>query len=240
MPVGVYAQSASPETTVGGKRQQEIQQNQQDRITKVKTSADSEIERRTASLNTAISLVNGLKKLSDSQKTSFVNSINTQISNLNALKTKIDADTDLATLKTDQKSIFDEYRIYMLYIPQTRIMVASDRMAATIDLMNQVATKIQGRINGNTTWQGILNDATSKLSDATTQETNATNLVSGLAPDQGDDAKMAANTAALKSARTDLQAALTDLQNARKDFQTIISALKAANSSTSPTPTATP
>ncbi|HWA52372.1 MAG TPA: hypothetical protein VG895_04955 [Patescibacteria group bacterium] len=207
------------------------------RITIVKQKADAEIERRLTSLTNAISLVNGFKKLNDSQKTNFVTSINTQISDLNNLKTKIDADTDMQTLRADQKSIFDEYRIYMLYLPQTRILSAAERESETIDLMNQVSTKIAGRINGNANLQNTLNDANTKLTDATTQETNATNLVINLAPDQGNTATSASNTAALKSARADLQTALKDLQTAKTDFQTIINQLKTQGTSS---PTATP
>lgn len=237
----VFAESINT-STVRGEVKNEIKNttnngtNSQNRIDLFKTKADAEIARRINSLNELVTRINDLKKLSDASKASFSSEVQNEINQLNTLKTKIDADTDLVTLRTDQKSIFNEYRIYMLYIPQIRILASADRLNASIDLMNQVSTKIETRINGNVNLQNILNDANAKLSDATTQAANATNLVVSLTPDGGDATKVEANRNAMQSARTDLQTGLKDLQTARQDFQKIVEALKKQ----SPTPTATP
>ena len=66
-------------------------------------------------------------KVSANEKTAIANEVQTEISNLTALNTKIQADTDLTTLKTDIQSITEDYRIFMLVIPQGRIEVAADK-----------------------------------------------------------------------------------------------------------------
>ncbi len=230
------AQTASPVPTTearGAAREAATQ----DRITLIKTKADAEIVRRIASINELITRIRGLKRLTDSDKANLVSMANSMIANLNTLKTKIDGDTDLTTLRADQKSIFDQYRIYMLFMPQLRIYVAADRINDTADLMSKVATKIQGRINGNATLQGTLDDANAKIADAKVQAQNAINAIKGLTPDGGNDGIASSNKQALLSAKNFLMAATTDLQTARHDFVTIVSSLK---ESKSPTPTATP
>ncbi len=213
-----------------------------DRITLIKTKADQEIARRIASINELITRIQGLKRLADSDKTNLVGMANSMIANLNTLKTKIDGDTDITTLRADQKSIFDQYRIYMLFMPQLRIYVAADRIDDTADLMTTVAGKLATRINGNTTLQTTLNDANAKIADAKTQAQNAINAIKRLTPDGGNDGIASSNKQALLSAKNFLMAATTDLQTARHDFATIIAALKEAKASpsASPTPTATP
>jgi len=223
------AQTASPVPTTearGAAREAATQ----DRITLIKTKADAEIVRRIASINELITRIRGLKRLTDSDKANLVSMANSMIANLNTLKTKIDGDTDLTTLRADQKSIFDQYRIYMLFMPQLRIMTAADRMAETADLMSQVSVKLQARINGDASLTALLNDANTKISEAKTLYTSAETDVAGLTPDNGDAGKMNSNKEALQDARVDLQKGATDLKAARDDFQKIITSLKATTS----------
>jgi multidrug resistance efflux pump len=63
------------------------------------------------------------------------------------LKTKIDADTDLATLRTDVKSIIDDYRVYLVLARQVRLTIALDRFNKVIDLFNLYVTKLQSLID---------------------------------------------------------------------------------------------
>ncbi len=162
------------------------------------------------------------------------------IANLNTLKAKIDADTDLATLKTDRQAIYTQYRVYMLFMPQLRIYVAADRIDDTADLMTQVATKLGTRITGNSALQTTLTDANAKIADAKIQAQAAIDAIKNLEADNGNDGIMSSNKQALLNAKSHIMKAVADLQNARKDFATIVSSLKGASASTSPAPTATP
>jgi DNA-binding transcriptional regulator GbsR (MarR family) len=229
-PVVTFAQTAtpSPRTT--------IKENlSQDRISFVKSKAQNEIDRRITSINEVMTKIQGLKRLTDSDKTNLVAMGNSMITSLNKLKIKINADTDLTTLRADQKSIFDQYRIYMLFMPQLRIYVAADRIDDTVTLMSQVLTKLQARATTDTQ-KSELTDAQNKLNDAKLQADNAINAIKNLQPDQGNDGMMSSNKQALLTAKDMIKLAMSDLQAARHDFELIRKSLPSPSAS----PTATP
>jgi hypothetical protein len=224
--VTVFAQSATP----GVKRLA----NQQQRVPILISRGDTEIAKRIASLNEAITRVQTLKKLSDTQKLSIVNTYDTVLGNLNSLKTKIDADTDFATVRADVTSIFTSLRVYMLVLPQSHIIAASDRIQDVTTNMNALATKLQTRITEAqtqgkdvTTIQASFTDFNAKVVDAQTQAQNAVSRVSGLTPDQGDKTKIASNNQALQAARGEVKVGSQDLKTAYTDAKSIIVALKA-------------
>jgi hypothetical protein len=159
--------------------------------------------------------------------------VQTQITALSQLKTKIDASTDLETLKSDVKTITDSYRIFALVLPQTRIAAAADREVTLIAMMNALGTKLQARLQELQS-QGkdvgplltALTDMSTKLQDAATQAQAAVSVTATLTPDNGDKTKMESNTTALKTGRSDIQAAQKDLLAARKDAKIILDGLK--------------
>lgn len=210
------------------------------KIGMIKEKADAEIQRRIDSINDLITKIQGLKRLSDSDKTNLINMANSMIASLNSLKTKIDADTDLTTLRTDRQDIFTQYRIYMLFMPQLRIYVAADRIDDTVTLMQQVLTKLDRRATTSTE-QNELTDAQNKLTDAQNQAQNAINAIKNLQPDQGNNGVASSNKQALLTAKGYIMTAISDLQTARHDFATVISQIKGVGSpNPSPSPTSTP
>lgn len=222
----VSAQSITP----GAKRLA----NQQKRITALITRGDSDIAQRITSLNNAISKVQALKKLTDAQKTTIVNTYYTVIANITTLKTKIDADTDLTTLRTDVQSIYNNNRVYALVLPQSNILTAADRIQDVVIDMNALANKLQTRIATAQTKgkdvsaiQTSLTDFNAKVTDAQTQAQNAVNGVSGLTPDQGDKTKLASNNQAIQTARGEIKTGSQDIKTAYDDAKSIITALKA-------------
>ncbi len=70
-------------------------------ITRAQGRADQEIARRVAALNVLNTRIQAMQKLSADEKTSLASAIQAQLTELATLKTKIDADTDATTLKTD-------------------------------------------------------------------------------------------------------------------------------------------
>ena len=229
-----YAQTVTPASTA------KVAKNTDARVTDLKSRADTEITRRTTSLNTLFAKINGLKKLSDADKTTYTTNSQNEINSLNTLKTKIDADTDLATLKTDVQSIVQDYRVYLVYMPQIRILSSADTMDVTADLLTTEAGQLQTAINNAasgghdvTALNTLLSDMNAKITDAKTQYQNATNLVTGLTP-QG----YPGNKTSLITARADIKAGAGDLKTAHQDALQIRTDLKAF--SLSPTPIATP
>lgn len=221
----VFAQS-----TIPGKNKTA---NQGQRITTLKSRGDTEIEKRTTSLNTGISKVQAAKKLTVAQKSSLIANDQTLQGNLNTLKAKIDADTDLATLKNDVMSITRDYRVYLLVLPQTAIIRASDRIQDVVLDMNALAVKLEIRItqaqqagHDVTTLNTSLSDMKTKVTDAQRQAQNAMNTVANLTPDKGDQGQLAANSKAIQTARSEMKAAELDLKTARLDARSIVTALK--------------
>ena len=199
-----------------------------------KDKATKEIDRRIKALNDLNIRVEAMQRVTESFKQTLSTNVQNQVSGLNQLKAKIDADTELEVLKTDIKTITDSYRVYMLVMPQARIAAAADREVTLITMMNQLGAKLQARISASQSagadvskLLAALTDMSAKLSNASTQAQAAVSVSAGLAPDEGEKTKMAANAAALKSARTSIQAAHTDLVAARKDADQIIKGLKA-------------
>lgn len=215
-------------------------------MTRAKTHADQELTRRTTALNDLVSKVADIKNLSADNKTTIDASLTAQVNALAALKTKIDADTDGATLKTDVQSITGSYRIFALIVPQVRIITASDRVVTVAREMQLLSAKLHARVSAAqasgadmTAATAALNDFDAKVADAGTQAQAGVTAIAGLAPDQGNATQLAANTAALKTGRADVVTSQTDLKTARADAQTIVTAVKgkpvtaAANTSAS-------
>lgn len=181
-------------------------------MSRLKTRGDNEITRRVSELTKVVMRITDIKRLSTDQKTSLTTDVQGQIDALNTLKTKIDADTDIATLRADVQSIVKSYRIFALYIPKTYIIVHADRLLDIIDDLTVMQTKLKER-GGS---ESLLADMTTKLTDAKTQATNAINAVMPLTPDG-----YPGNKTTLQSARTMLVAARADIQAAHKDGQQI-------------------
>ena len=214
--------------------------------TRLQTKASQEITRRITALNKLQTKVQGMKRISTADKSSFTTTIQSQINLLNNLQTKISADADAATLKADVQSITKAYRIYALILPQVEITAGADKLASTTVSVSMLYTKLQTRITtvqsagGNVaTLQTLLADMQAKITDANTQSANATAGVANLKPDNGDKTIMAANTAALQAARTDIKTGTQDLKTAYADILKIRAGLKALSVKTTTTATTT-
>lgn len=202
-------------------------------IANAKARADQEITRRIASLNTLNTRIQGMKAVPAEDKAAMTNTVQTQISQLTALNAKIQADTDVATLKADIKAIATQYRVYLLIVPGWSIIAAADRIITTAPYYTSFGAVMQTAItqaqtNGNDVSALIakLADYNAKVANAVTQANAANALLSDLVPDQGDDAMLASNNAAIKSAAAKLKLAIQDMQAARQLAVSMVGTLK--------------
>jgi hypothetical protein len=232
--VGAAAHAATPATTAAGAATIDAPATAKldAKATAAKAKGDQEIDRRIQALNDLNTRVDNMQRVTATFKQNLSGNIQTQITGLTQLKAKIDADTDLATLKTDIQSVTQSYRIFALVLPMSRIAAQADREVTIITMMNQLGAKLQARISaaqqagGNTSaLLATLTDLSNKLADASTQAQAGVSVSAALTPDNGDKTKMAQNAAALKTARADLEVSQKDLIAARKDVQTIIAGL---------------
>ncbi len=208
------------------------------RIDNLKQRALSEIDRRITSLTNVEDRISKIKKLTDAQKTQLQNNIQAEITQLDTLKTKIQSDTDLQTLRDDTKSIITSYRIYLLYLPVTRIIIAADGLLDTADKLSSVAASLQTKINeakgqGQDTanLEKLLTDIQTQITGAKTQANNAISAVTTLNP-----TAYHGNKQFLQTARKMLQTALKDLLTAKQDARKIIESLRKLGKHTDITP----
>lgn len=215
---------------------------EQDRLDKGQTKGENAVDMRVSLLQKLEDRINAMKRLTSDEKSSISAEITAQISALTDLKTKIGSDTSTTTLIADLKTIRPDYRTYILVLPRTAIIAASDRVMTIVDQMTTVGTKLEARITDAknagadvSAAESAYTDYQAKIADAKVQAQAASDLVINLKVDSGDASAQAANTTALKSARTKLQAAHADLVAARKDMATIIAAVKGKGTVTAST-----
>ena len=189
------------------------------RMENLRKRAQTEITRRVTFLTELSGKIDKIKKLSDADKTALKAEIQTQIDGLNTLLAKINADTDLATLQADVKSIVSGYYIFAFFRVKISLLAATDRMGATADNMTTVYTKLQTRINeAQTNGQDVtelnvlLEDMLEKLNLAKTQYAEAETLLSSLTA-QG----YPTNRASLLQAKEKIKAGAANLKLAYQD-----------------------
>src|SRR3989344_313330 len=117
-----FAQGGVGSTT--GDKAIKLEEVKAKRIELIKARANEEIDRRIKALDRLSARVAAMKRVSDAQKNNIASTVATEKINLENLRAKIAADTDLETLKADQRSIATSYRVFALVIPQVEILVA--------------------------------------------------------------------------------------------------------------------
>ena len=206
------------------------------------TKSNKEIENRIKDLNEMSDRIGEMKNMTEAQRASLTSSLQSQVTNLNALKEKIGADTDMASLKADAKSISSDNRIYMLEIPKAKILAGADRSMTVVNMLNEMASKLQTRISDAqaagkdvTKLNSALNDLNAKLADAKSLSDSITSTIPTLAPDQGNKTIIASNKTALDSARKNLSMIEKDLKAARADISMITKGVKGIGQSATST-----
>jgi hypothetical protein len=186
------------------------------RAARAKEKAAQEIDRRIAALNALLVRVTAMKKVSELFKTNLKTNVENQIS----------------VLTEDIASITSNHRIYMLVIPQGRILTAADRAATTINMMAGLGAKLQARIQAEkdagrdtASLEATLVAFAAKLDSAAVHAQTAVTLIAPLTPDEGVASAKAANEKALKDAHAEIKAAHTELVAARQDIAVMVSGL---------------
>jgi hypothetical protein len=205
-----------------------ISQTQANISVDLRNRAEKEISRRLDFLNQLITKISGIKKLSAAEKTSLQTQIQTQIDRLTALQTKINADTDNTTLKTDVKSIISNYYIFLFFRVQVNLLIAADRVSTTAVNFSQIYNKLQTRISqaqaaGDDVTQLniLLVDMNTKINDTNTQVSAAQTEIIPLTA-----VGYPGNKTTLQDAKTKIQTAVQDLKTAYQDAVSIRQNLK--------------
>lgn len=190
-------------------------------IQKLRDRALKAIDRRIRALERELQRARNMQRITEEDKNYLIGEIQSNIDELGALRSKIEQDSDLATLKADVKSIVTNFRIYVVVLPKGLALMAADRANWGSQRFDALAAKIQERIDKAkaagkdvTEVQGLLDQFKAKIADAKAHIEQAREAFKSMLPvDPG-------------GARSALQAGKTHLKEARADFKTAIGILK--------------
>jgi hypothetical protein len=188
-------------------------------IVSLKQRAKTEITRRITFLNELSGKITDIKKISDADKTTLKTQIQQQIDGLTTLLSKIDADTDITTLRADVKSITNGYYIFAFFRVKISLLVASERLFVTAGNMNLIYNKLVARVADQkkqgkvvTSLETLLTGMQAKIADANIQYQAAQTELSSLTA-QG----YPGNKTTLTDARSKLKVGSGDLRVAFQD-----------------------
>ncbi|HEY6736722.1 MAG TPA: hypothetical protein VI322_03320 [Candidatus Saccharimonadia bacterium] len=198
------------------------------RLTNLKTKGAAEIDRRLTNLTAAFEKLAKARKISAADKGALAKQIQDESTGLTSLKTKLANETTLAGARADVASIVTDYRVYVLMLPKTRLVAATDAAAVSVSNLNDLAAKLTSHISAAKSNNKDVSALETKLDDMKAKTADAGDKIDGLV------AKLLAvqpsdyNTshAVLGTYRQILAAVVTDITAARADAKSIIDGLK--------------
>jgi hypothetical protein len=132
-------------------------------LTTARAACTSAVDERVASLNVGAARLASAKHLSEGHRATVNDLVTTTKAGLADLRTKIDADADAASLKTDCAAVVG-LRVYALSIPKVHGAVAADDetyIAGRLHLLGGKLAAAIGKANG----RGDVAGATAKLTE---------------------------------------------------------------------------
>lgn len=159
-------------------------QRQQNGLQHVIQVADTLITNRLSSLNALTTRIQNDTRLSANEKSSITSDIQTDISELTVLKAKIDADTDVTIVRSDEKKIITNYYIYAMFEPKMRLLIVLNDLQTVAANLQALVPQIQNLINtfqsqgkSVSQIQTLLADVSSQLQTINTTLTNDTTTI---------------------------------------------------------------
>lgn len=191
------------------------------RYQKVQLRGDILIKERINSLNANMKVIASDKSLTVEQKAALTAIATTNITGLTALKASIASSTDATSTKNLVNSIFTNFRIYGIVIPQIRlekrIYDLQNHAGKLSDTFIKVQTKIneyKGKGKDVTVWQKSLDDAKILVANDMNTLANLFTKVSALKPsDYGTSSK-----ATIEQANASLKSVLKDFNTIKKNL----------------------
>ncbi len=184
---------------------------------KLQLRASNLIKERITTLNANIKVITADKSLTAEQKNSLNGILTTNINGLNALKVSIASSTDATSTKSLVSSIFTNFRIYGIVVPQVRLEKRIFDLQNHSVKLSDTFLKVQAKIDEYkakgkdvTVWQKSLDDAKMLVANDMNTLVNALSKASTLKPsDYGT------------SSKATIESINGDLKNVIKDFNSI-------------------
>lgn len=198
----------------------------------VKAKCVAAIQQRLATLDQLTSRVNSAKHLTAGNRATLLADIQSDRTGLTSLEGEINGETTLLQLKVSCPKIVNDYRVYLLLVPQVHMVVAADAGNAAIDDFNKATSLLQKAINAASTHgvdpakvadaQARSADAQAKITDAKAKVDPVVAELVALTPADINNGSaqsvLASAKAALAAARDDLKLARADLAAAVQDL----------------------
>lgn len=223
MPAAFAASSSEPSTSTkvsGGAKATAV--------AAIKAKAAAAISIRVGALQTAISDVTANKYLTDSDRSTVLGTLNSDLSGLNALAPIVQADTTVTKARSDYDSIFLDFRVFALALPQTRLAAAADDLTGTVvPHLTDAQSRLRALLSGKDTSKDNAS-VQAAMTDLGHQINAIDSATNGLSPSvlAYTPAEWNANRALLAQPRSDLVTARADARKARSDIRTVVAALK--------------
>jgi hypothetical protein len=192
----------------------------------LRQQADDAIAVRLTSLQSAATDVTANRWITPADKSTLLTTLQNDTSGLQQLQGRIATDP-LAQLRTDYQSIFLQYRVYLLALPQVRFAAAADDLTAGVlphltDAQQKLEALLSGPDSGKDSpaVQAAMSDLASQIQAITSATNGLSATVLAYTPAQYD-----ANHALLDPARQALTAAEHEAESARQDVATVLGVL---------------
>ncbi|MBW4041467.1 MAG: hypothetical protein HIU86_04990 [Acidobacteria bacterium] len=116
-------------------------------LQQIQAAAASATTARITKLGTAISAVNADRSLSSSDRSALLSTLQGDLSGMQQLQSKIAADGSASQARTDSTTIFRQYRVLAVALPQERIVRVADRASSkALPRLQAVEQRLAGRL----------------------------------------------------------------------------------------------
>lgn len=215
--IGAGATSASAAPPAGGWTLAQVQQ-----------AGAAATARRISSLDTAIPKITNNEYLTAAHRAEILGVLNGDLAGMQSLSAKIAADTVLAQAIADYRSIFTEYRVYAVALPQAHYAAAADALTDdAIPHLTAAQAKLAALLAGPDKGKNTP-ELKAELADMLAKVNAAAAAINGVAAGalSVTPAQYDANHAVLQGYRDSVRAALADVASARADGAAIVAALR--------------
>ena len=193
-----------------------------DQLAYVKARVDLHVAQRQVTIHQLTSTLAARTHVSAGHRSTLSGLYTADASGLAAVDATVQGDTTCKTAVEDGRTVVTDYRVYMLLVPQTHLVAASDTGAWSASRLAATAPKLQTAIDTMTdatkkaAAQAALDDLTAKTTAAGADYAGVGDVVLGLVP-----ADMPAAQSTLTAQRAKVQAGHAAMTAALKDAKTI-------------------
>lgn len=214
-----------------------------DRLSYVQARVDAAVKKRLVTIDRLTTALAARPHVSDAHRATLSATYTSDTSGLTAVDAKVQADTTCGQAVADGRTVVTDYRVYLLLVPQTHLVAATDTGTYAAGQLSAAEPKVQTAIDALTdpqekaSAQAKLDDMTAKVDAATTAMSGVADAMLALKP-----ADIPAQLATFDGYRAKVASARQDLRQAIADAKALKALLghpvtgPAASPTASPTP----